>query len=210
MRINRLWLLSGGWLLIIVMARVLGGVPWPLLLGAVAFWALVVWGRRRWPRLALRPAKKGASVRGTIAPPSPRHAYKPATTLRALGLRLEDSGLGTVTVTPEGDSVRVALPEGEWARVSVVDPAVVTQATLALEGSSTQALALACDALAPELGAMRLEVDGVGVVIDGTRPRGLLERDVADAIDTRRRQQLAEQRRLEGDPKPPGPGPYLH
>jgi len=207
-RLNRLWLLSGSWLLIIVLARVLGGVPWPLLLGAVALWALVVWGRRRWPRSALRPAKEGGSVLGTIAPPSPRHAYKPATTLRALGLRLEDSGLGAVTA--EGHSVRVALPEGEWARISAVDPAVVTQATLALEGSSTQALALACDALAPELGAMRLEVDGVSVVIDGTRPRGLLERDVADAIDTRRRQQLAEQRRLAQAPKPPGPGPYLH
>ena len=198
--------MTGGWVLVIVLAGVLGAVPLPLLLGALALWALIVWGPRLWPRRGC-PALKSASVRGAVEPPSPRHAYKPPTTLRALVLRLEDATLGQVTA--QGNSVHLALPEGEWVRVTTDEPGNVTQAALAMEGSSMRALALACDAMASELGAMRLMVEDAAIVIDGTRPRGLLERDVADAVDTRRRQQLAEQRRLDRSP-PPGRGPYLH
>jgi hypothetical protein len=195
---QRQWLTAGGWVLVIVASRVLGLVPLPLVLGALGLWAFITFGRRLFARGGRARPPPTSVVRGTVEPPSARHAYKPPTTLLALTRRLEDADLGPVTST--ADSVRVELTEGAWAMVQTPNPARVTQTELRLEGSSVEALALTCDALASELGAMCLRVEGVELVIDGTRPRGLLRNDVADAVDTHLRRLRAERRRLERPP----------
>ncbi|MFZ5441439.1 MAG: hypothetical protein ACOZQL_15640 [Myxococcota bacterium] len=137
----------------------------------------------RWPRwkLPVRRAK-ATPVQGTIEPPSERHAYKPPTTVAALVEAL--SRAPGITVRPAADGAELQFPEdGEWARFTAALPDRVTQHTLALEGSSVRALGLLCDRLAPELGPMRLRVGAVELVIDGTRPRGLLERDLSSAVE---------------------------
>ena len=203
-RKNRRWLQAGGWLLLLVFVRAVG-LPLTWVLGALVAWAVVVFGRRLVPRVQRAPSPGGA-VFGLVEPPTARHAYKPATTLAAVLQRLGDAQLGAVKC--EGATVRLALPDGEWAIVSTSEPAHVTQGSLRLEGSSVQALALTCDALAAELGPMRLSAEGVTLEIDGTRPRGLLLTDVAAAVDTARRRARAEHERLEARPK--DPGQYLH
>lgn len=102
--------------------------------------------------------------------PTARHAYKPPTTLDALARALEDAGLGPVRV--EGATVRVALPDGGWAALLAAQPLRITQASIRLEGTSLAALALLCDALARELGSMRLSVVGVAWRLTGPAPVG--------------------------------------
>lgn len=207
MQRNRRWLQAGGWILILVFVRAMG-LPLSWVLGALVVWAVVVFGRRLVPRVQ-RASSLGRAVFGMVEPPTVRHAYKPATTLTAVLQRLGDAQLGAVKC--EGATVRLALPDGEWATVSTSEPAHVTQGSLRLEGSSVQALALTCDVLAAELGPMRLSAQGVTLEIDGTRPRGLLLNDVAAAVDTARRRARAELQRLEREQaRPKDPGQYLH
>ncbi|MEW6429889.1 MAG: hypothetical protein AB1730_00150 [Myxococcota bacterium] len=148
---------------------------------------------RRMPELA---------VRGTIEPPTERHAYKPPTTVAALLATLDLAEAGAVTPRPDG--ARVQLKEGGWAGFTAALPDKVTQHTLALKGDSVSSVAPLRDALARELRPMRLDVGGVQLVIDGTRPHGLLLRDVADAVETHARRQ-----RNQPAPASPPTGP-LH
>jgi hypothetical protein len=210
MRWNRTWIQGGGWLLLLLFSWALG-LPISWLAGALVVWVAFRIVRRLLRRSeGARASGRGEPVQGTVEPPTARHAYKPATTLAALVQALEDAGLGAVSA--EGAEVRVALPEGEWALVTASEPEPITQRSLKLEGTSVQALALVCDAMARELGAMRLAVGGLAVEIDGTRPRGLLLNDVAAAVDAERRRVRAELRRLEREApaRGDGPGRYLN
>jgi hypothetical protein len=187
-------------------------VAWLLVLSLAAAWGVPRWlllvllllvvaspGLRRLKR-AWRSANPGTrpsvTVRGTIEPPTERHAYKPPTTVRALTEALALAELGALT--PREDGAAVALGEGGWAAFTAALPERVTQHTVSLEGDSVASIALLCDALARELGPMRLDVDGVELIIDGTRPRGLLLRDVGAAVETHQRRQ---------GPRPPAPSP---
>lgn len=182
-----------GWALVLV-AGVAFGLPLWLaaLLLALALGAPALRRRRR--RRAVLEAPLGA-VRGSVEPPFERQAWKPPTTLATLGVTLEASRLGPVTTTH--DALRVGLEGGGWAVLTAALPDAVTQRTVALAGDSMASVALLCDALAGDLGVMRLEVEGATLVIDGTRPRGLLLRDVARAWESRR-------------PAPPPPPAHLN
>lgn len=207
MRRNRRWLQVGGWLLLLVFVQAMG-LPLSWVLGVLLVWGAIVLGRRLVPQVQ-RASSPGVTVCGAVEPPTARHAYKPATTLTALIQRLVDAQLGAVK--SEGATVRVALPDGEWATVFTSEPTHVTQVSLRLEGSSVQALALTCDALAAELGPMRLSAEGVTLEIDGTRPRGLLLTDVASAVETAGRRARAELQRFEREQaRPKDPKQYLH
>ncbi|GMU62775.1 MAG: hypothetical protein AMXMBFR34_45380 [Myxococcaceae bacterium] len=170
------------WVLVVLLSAAWGVPLWlvvPLALVPFIGPALRSLKRRRSRR---RPT---VLLHGTLEPPTERHAYKPPTTVAALLSSLELAHAGVVE--PRADGANVALKEGGWASFTAALPDRVTQSTLALQGSSVAALALLCDALARELGPMRLDVDGVQVVIDGTRPHGLLLRDVSDAVDAHAR-----------------------
>lgn len=201
-----------------VTARLMKRVAWVVLVLVSAAWGLPLWlvaalllvlvlepavrALRRASKKVRARSLPQAVFRGTVEPPTERHAYKPPTTVGALitSLELADAG----TITPRADGARVALEDGGWAGFTAALPDKVTQNTISLEGDSVASLALLCDALARELGPMRLDVDGVQLVIDGTRPRGLLLRDVSDAVET-------HARRMRNQPAtaPPPPG-LLH
>ncbi|MEW5740652.1 MAG: hypothetical protein AB1938_17115 [Myxococcota bacterium] len=166
------------WVLLVLLCAAWGVPLWlvlPLLL--VPFVRPVVRILRK-RRARARPT---VLLRGTVEPPTERHAYKPPTTVQALLSALELAEAGVIEPRPDGAGV--ALKKGGWASFTAALPDRVTQSTLVLHGSSVAALALLCDALARELGPMRLDVDGVQVLIDGTRPQGLLLRDVAEAME---------------------------
>lgn len=194
MRRNKVWLyVSAAWLLLAVLGQLFAAIPPAVLLGSLLALGLLVFGWPRGRRATAAPAPRRDAVRGTVEPPTERHAYKSPTTVRALVRSLGEAGLGAVEADVTG--VRLAMPEGQWVRLQAAEPAAVTQATLSLEGSSFEALALACDALARELGPMRLRSEGAELVVDGTRPAGQLRNDAAAAVelrDRRARQALRE------------------
>ncbi|MCC6332799.1 MAG: hypothetical protein IT380_02280 [Myxococcales bacterium] len=167
------------WVLVVLLSAAWGVPLWLVVpLALVPFAAPALRSLRR--RARRRPT---VLLHGTVEPPTERHAYKPPTTVPALLAALELAQAGAVE--PRADGANVTLKEGGWASFTAALPERVTQSTLALQGTSVAALALLCDALARELGPMRLDVDGVQVVIDGTRPHGLLLRDVSQAMEAR-------------------------
>lgn len=191
-------------------------IAWLLLIVLGAAWWLPWWGialllllavseplYRAFRRARTRERRRGTgavTVRGSMEPPDPSRAYKPPTTVRALIAAVEATDTGTVT--PRADGARVQLKSGGWAAFTAALPERVTQSTLALEGSSVAAVAMLCDALTRELGALRLDVEGVRLTIDGTRPQALLLRDVIEALD-------AHGRKADLRPASPDTG-YLH
>lgn len=196
-RRNKVWLyVSAAWLLLAVLGQLSAAIPPAVLLGSLVVLALLVFG---WPRRkgGVMPSAtpRRDVVRGTVEPPTERHAYKPPTTVRALVRCLEDAGVGAVEASASG--LKLMLPDGEWARLEAALPDVVSQKTLSFEGSSFAALAQLCDALARELGPMRLVSEGAELVVDGTRPAGQLLREAAEAVDVRDRRLRQQLRELE-------------
>jgi hypothetical protein len=200
-RRNRLQLyLSAAWLVVVLLGHSFARVPPVVLVGSVVLLAVLFFGRGVARRAATAVGgsvtrRSSETIHATIEPPTERHAYKPPTTIRALARSLEDASVGRVEST--ATSVQVALAEGGWARFELSMPELVSQKTVALEGSSFEALALACDGAARVLGPMRLQADGAELVIDGTRPVGQLRREAAEAVDLRNRRLLQRQRELE-------------
>lgn len=178
-------------------------IAWVVLVLLSAAWGLPLWLvaallvlvlagpalrglRRSWKKARARSLPQ-LVLHGSIEPPTERHAYKPPTTVEALVTTLQLAEPGAISARPDG--ARVQLKDGGWAGFTAALPDKVTQNTVALEGDSVASIALLCDALARELGPMRLDVGGAQLVIDGTRPHGLLLRDVADAVETHARRQ---------------------
>lgn len=206
---NRRWLRVAGWLLLFLLVGALR-IPFSWVLSVLFLWAIVNLVRAlRGESKPSRPPVRGEPVRGVVEPPTARHAYKGPVTLAALEQAVVRSNLGAVSV--DGASLRLDLPERAWAALHAVEPSHVTQPSLRLEGSSVEALALLCDALAPELGTMRLTAGGVTLDIDGTRPRDLLRLDVASALETAERRIRASQERAErAAHRPKDVGEYRH
>lgn len=191
------------WILLLALSAAWGVPLWLVAAAVLASVAGPAWRatRRAWLR-ARASRRPGVVVRGTVEPPTERHAYKPPTTVAALVATLELAEAGAVTARPDG--ARVRFKDGGWAGFTAALPDKVTQHTLVLEGDAVPSLALLCDALARELGPMRLDVGGVQLVVDGTRPHGLLLRDVADAMETHARRQRLQ------PAAPPSPPDLLH
>lgn len=210
-RRNKVWLyVSAAWLLLAVLGQLSATLPPSVLVGSLVVLGVLVFG---WPRAkgvvpaaAPAPARRGL-VRGSVEPPTERHAYKAPTTVRALVRSLSEAEVGQLEASASG--FRLALPDGQWARLEAAAPDAVTQATVSLEGSSFEALAITCDALARELGPMRLRSDGAELVVDGTRPAGQLRNDAAAAVELRDRRARHHLRELEARKDRAGPD-YLN
>lgn len=123
-----------------------------------------------------------------LRPPPPRFGVPGPCDLEALLRALEAAGIGEVRRARISGSLIVRTAEGDEVRVHTQGKAEgIVLADLSAEASSDELCALVLDALAPRVGPMEVELDGLPLFIDGTTPHETLLRTLHD----RRMERLA-------------------
>jgi len=107
-----------------------------------------------------------------------RYGRREPVRLETLARLLSEAGLGRVSL--DGRRLCVTTREGHVTLFEAAKADAVIHAELQVTSSSIDLAALACEALAPRLGPMEIEVEGIRLEVDGTRPRTELERELHD------------------------------
>ncbi len=201
LRKAQLWL-SVVWLCLLVLGSAGGALGLPVVVVGVAALAGYWLFRRAWPRLrrAWRSSRPRTLVEVELAAPGPRAVERSPISLSALAKLLQRAELGAVTV--DGSRLSLVDRNGETVHFAAAFPDLVTRSTLQVTTSALELAVLACDALAPRLGAVEFRAEGIRLTIDGTSPRAELERQLYDA-----RMAHLERMRNELDAEPPPPKP---
>lgn len=157
---------------------------------AVAVIVIALTRRRRRGAAAPLPAHPEAPREAEFLParlgaPLGHEGDRQPVGLDELEHRLREAGLGTVR--REGGTVE--LSQGAAAvRLQPADPARVVRSQLTVTATRLELLALAVDALAPAIGAVELTWSGATLTLDGTMPRGAVERAAHRVLADRQRE----------------------
>nr|UXE44842.1 hypothetical protein Hi04_10k_c3807_00007 [uncultured bacterium] len=166
--------LSVAWLI----ALLLGYGAFGLSVVLLGLAALVAYGLgRRWVpswRRAWQQAHPNEALEVVLSTPGPRYHDREPVQVATLARLLADSNLGAISL--EAGRLKVAAGRDFVCFEAARDP--VARGDLKVSATSVELAVLACEALATRLGPMQVDAGGISIVVDGTRPRLELEREV--------------------------------
>jgi hypothetical protein len=182
-------LLSVAMLLALLVPYLVGALgPWPM---AVALVAVAVWWLRpKLKRLARADAPSRELSEVKVGSPSERYVDLSPIPYRTLHALLTSAELGEVALAD--GALRVTGRSGQIVELRAQRPEAVVRSQLRMRTNSFHWAALCADAIAPRVGPLRLESDGMALDIDGTQPRSDLEHAVHDQQMNRMRRVRAE------------------